>query len=139
MNSDQQKIKSLLTNLADGKSYDIKPATKAQIDIFTQRAIDNEVDTTVIEQLVNLYEVADFFYYETVIGFHHCYDPIIFEWWEDRELWLGQKDFYTLRWTSEKFCLGDAGNISFSDEYEFDTLIELIEGCIKDINASDNY
>ena len=139
MTSDQQKIKSLLTNLIDGGDYQIKPATNQQIDTFTKRAIDNGVDTKVIKQLVDLYEVADFFYYEIIIGFHHCDDLTIFEWWGDKELWLGQRDFNTLRWTNGKFCLGEASTISFSDEYQFDTLIELIEGCIKDINAANEY
>lgn len=139
MNSDQQKIKSLLGKLIAGQEYALKPATKEQIEIFTKRALDNGVDTKVIKQLIDLYEVADFFYYEIIIGFHHCDDLTIFEWWNDKELWLGQRDFNTLRWTDGKFCLGDASNISFSDEYKFDTLIELIEGCIKDINAANDY
>ena len=136
MNSDQQKIKSLLTNLVQGEDYKIKPATKQQIDIFFERASENGVDTKVIKQLVDLYEVADFFYYEIIIGFHHCEDLTIFEWWNNKELWLGQRDFNTLRWTNSKFCLGDASTISFSEEYQFDTLIELIEGCIKEIDGS---
>ncbi len=136
MNSDQQKIKSLLTKLVSGQDFEIKPATKEQIEIFTQRAVDNCVDSDVIQQLVDLYEVADFFYYEIIIGFHHCDDLTIFEWWEDKELWLGLRDFYIIRWTKNKFCLGDSSTISFSTDYEFDTLIELIEGCIKEINEA---
>ena len=139
MKSDQEKIKSLFTNLVDSKHYEIKPATKEQIDIFTQRAIENAIDTKVIRQLVDLYEVADFFYYEIIIGFHHCDDPAIFEWWNDKELWLGQRDFYTLRWAKGKFCLGDASSISISDDYKFDTLIELIERCVKEIEEANNY
>lgn len=139
MNSDKQKIKSLLTKLIEGQDLEIKPATKEQIDIFTQRAINNRVDLKVINQLINLYEIADFFRYELIIGFHHCDDLAIFEWWDDKELWLGQRDFYTLRWANDKFCLGDAGSISFSNDYEFDTLIELIEGCIKDIEKANDF
>lgn len=139
MNSDQQKIKSLFTNLGERQRYELKPSTKEQIEVFIQRAIENGVDTKVIQQLVDLYEVADFFYYEIIIGFHHCDDPVIFEWWTDKELWLGQRDFYTLRWTNGRFCLGDASNISFSGDYKFDTLIELIERCVKDIPEANNY
>lgn len=136
MNSEQLKIQSLFKHLVGSKDDKIKPATKEQIDIFTQRAIDNGVDRKVINQLVDLYEVADFFNDEIIIGFHHCSDLAIFEWWNDKELWLGQRDFNTLRWANGKFCLGDASNISFSSDYEFDTLIELIEGCIKEIELS---
>ena len=138
MNSDQLKIKSLFTNLVDGTDCQIKPATKQQIDIFIQRATDKKVDLKVIKQLVDLYEVADFFYYEIIIGFHHCDDLTIFEWWDDKELWLGQRDFNTLRWKDGKFCLGDESNISFSSDCEFDTLIGLIEGCIRDIDKANN-
>jgi len=139
MNSEQQKIKSLLTKLVDGQDYDIKPAAKEQIEIFIQRAVDNGVDSKIIKQLVDLYEVADFFHYEIIIGFHRCDDLTIFELWDDKELWLGLRDFYIIRWTKSKFCLGDASTISFSADYEFDTLIELIEGCIKEINEADYF
>ena len=139
MSPDQQKINSLLTNLVEGQDYEIKPATKKQVEIFIQRAVDYGVDSEIIKQLVDLYEVADFFYYEIVIGFHRCDDLTIFEWWNDKELWLGLRDFYVIRWTNNKFCLGDASTISFSSDYEFDTLIELIDGCIKEINEADNF
>lgn len=138
MNEDQSKIKSLLSKLVNGKShYPIKSATTEQIDLFTNRAIENKIEPTVIKQLVDLYLVANSFYYEIIIAFHSCDDLVIFEWWNDKELWIGQRDFNTLRWSGGKFCLGDAGNTSFSDKYKFDTLIELIEGCIKDINEAD--
>ena len=139
MNADQQKIKSLLTNSIAASGYVLKPSTKEQIDIFTKRANDNGVDTNIIRQLVDLYEVTDFFYSEIIMGFHHCDDPAIFEWWDDKELWLGQRDFNTLRWKDGKFCLGDESNVSFSEEHKFDTLIELIEACIKEINAANDY
>jgi hypothetical protein len=139
MTPDQEKIKSLLTNSLAARDYVIEPATKEQISIFTNRAVDNGVDAIVIKQLVDLYKVADYFYSEIIIGFYHCDDPTIFNWWDDKELWLGQRDFNTLRWFEGKFCLGDASTISFSDEYKFDTLIELIEGCIKDIDAANEY
>lgn len=137
MNENQLKLKSILTNLVDGNNYyEIKPATKVQIELFTNRATENKVDPNVIKQLSDLYSVADSFDYEIIISFHSCDDLIIFEWWNDQELWLGQKDFNIIRWADGKFCLGDASNIAFSNEYQFDTLIELIEGCIKDIDEA---
>ena len=137
MNDYQLKIKSLLTNLIDGNSYyPIKPATQKQVDLFTNRATQNKIEHNVIKQLVDFYSVANLFNYEIIIGFHSCDDSTIFEWWEYKELWLGQRDFNTLRWADGKFCLGDASNISFSDEYKFDSLIELLEGCIKDIDEA---
>ncbi len=140
MNEDQIKLKSLLTSLVDGDDYyAIEPATKEQIDLFTDRAIENGIEPLVIQQLVNLYSVANSFNYEIVLSFHSCDDMIIFEWWDNKELWLGQRDFYSIRYVNGKFCLGDASNVSFSDEDQYDTLIGLIEGCINLINKADYF
>ncbi|MCX2680107.1 hypothetical protein OOZ15_09170 [Galbibacter sp. EGI 63066] len=139
MNSNQERIKNLLTNLVNGNDdYAFKPATRQQINTFVQRAEDYGVEDTTIKQLVDLYTVADDFSYEIIMAFHPSDDLVIFEWWETKELWLGQRDFYSLRWANGKFCLGDAANVSFSEDYECDTLIELIEVCIKDIDEA-NY
>jgi hypothetical protein len=138
MNKNQNKIFSLLHSLADD-DYVIRPAKQKQLDIFNQNASERCVDQCVIDQLNDLYIVANEFYYEIIIQFHSCDDILIFEWWDYQELWLGQRDFYTLRWSNGKFCLDDASNISFSDEYEFETLIQLIEGCIKYIDEVDYF
>lgn len=69
-----------------------------------------------------------------LMGFslHRCDDEILFEWWEDdRELWLGQRDCDVLRWADGKFCLSDASNISYGEEYEFPTLVDLLEAAFK--------
>ena len=149
MTSDQQKIKSLLTTLLGGQvrltssiydeTYEILPATEEEINVFRKKANALQVPQIVIDQLTDLYKIANHFYFITVLGFHHCTDEAIFEWWNDKELWLSQRDFYTVRWTYNKFCLGEAGNVSFSKEHEFDTLIELIEGSIKEIRAAGDY
>lgn len=139
MNECQLKIKSLLTALVGNDSYyPIKPANQEQIDLFVNRAIANKVSLNAIEQLIDLYSVANAFEYEIIIGFHSCDDLYIFEWCDNNELWLGQRDFNILRWADGKFCLGDASNTSFSEDYRFDTLIELIECCIKEIKEA-NY
>ncbi|WP_299008700.1 hypothetical protein [uncultured Tenacibaculum sp.] len=83
---------------------------------------------------MNLYIAANNFKYEVILGFHSCTDDIIFEWWEDSELWLGQNDCNTLRWVNGKFCLGDASNISYTKNYEYPSLLALIKGCIDEIN-----
>ena len=135
--ANQEKIKSLLGSLVNGEDYKLQPATDEQMKAFVKTAAEKCVPQNVIVQLTELYEVANDYTYEIVLAFHNCADEIIFEWWdEDRELWLGQRDFHTLRWANEKFCLGDAGNISFGKEYEADTLIQLIEICLKDIEEA---
>lgn len=115
----------------------IVPATNEQIETFREKCQEFGVDSIVVEQLVDFYSIANNFMYEVVFGFHSCTDELIFEWWEDGELWLGQRDFNTLRWADGKFCLGDAGSISYSQENEYDSLVDLIKGCIKEINELD--
>ncbi len=86
MNSNQEKIIALLTNLPDSGSYKIEPATKQQIDVFKQRALNNGLDSSAIEQLIGLYEVANAYSYEMIISFHSCDDLILFEWLSNKEL-----------------------------------------------------
>lgn len=52
-----------------------------------------------------------------------CDDRIIFERWEQRELWLGQRGDTTLRWSlaRDAFCIGDASNVSVSPDHEHRT------------------
>jgi hypothetical protein len=135
----QEKILNLLSRFSDGEYYKIQPATKEQILHFKIKAIERQVDQEVIDQLVELYEIADNFHCEIVLGFHSCADDILFEWWGEKELWLGQRDFNTLRWVSGKFCLGDAGSISYSEDYEYDTLVGLIECCVREIENANDY
>ena len=140
MNTNQEIIKKLLNNLEDADDYKLQPATKEQIETFVKIATAKQVPQNVIAQLVELYEVADGYDYEIVMAFHSCTDVIIFEWWDDyKALWLGQRDFLTLRWLDGKFCLGDASNTSFGEEYEAETLIQLIEICIRDIEEADYF
>ena len=71
--------------------------------------------------------------YEVILGFYSCTDYAIFEWCEDEKLWLGQRGFNTLRWVDGKCCLSYAGSIRYSEKNEYDTLIDLIKGCISEI------
>jgi len=138
MNS--KKIKELLSNLENADDYKLQPATSEQIETFIKNATEKQVPKNVIAQLVELYEVADGYCYEITMAFHSCTDEIIFEFWDDdRTLWLGQRDYNALRWADGKFCLGDASNTSFGEEYEAETLIQLIEICIKYIEEADYF
>jgi len=130
LNSNQLRILNLLESINYKDYYKPESATHDQIELFKKRALKKQVEQTVIDQLVDLYEVANNY---DILGLYGCDDLIIFEWWNYQELWIGQRDFYTLRWANGKFCLGDAGDISFSEEYEFYTLIELIKACIKEM------
>jgi hypothetical protein len=115
----------------------MQPATPKQIKTFEANAIKYNVPQQVIDELKQLYKVANEFEYDIVIGFFSCDDEIIFEWWNDKELWLGQMDLYVIRWANNKFCLGDASNVSFSEEYEFETIADLLNGCVKEIESNE--
>lgn len=130
----QKEIEKLLRSLPKEYTSEIVPATKDQIEVFRKKSIKLGLDHNTIDQLIDLYTIANNFIYEVILGFHSCIDDTIFEWWDDGELWLGQRDFNTIRWANGKFCLGDAGCISYSEENEHDSLIDLIKGCIKEIN-----
>lgn len=139
MNKNQEQILNLLSKLSDGQYYKIEPAKPDKIEVFKKRATERGVDKQVIDELIDFYEVADNFYYEIVVGFHSCTDEIIFEWWNEKELWLGQRDFNTLRWANGKFCLGDASSISYSDDYEAKSIVGLLECCMREIENANNY
>lgn len=134
----KQNTWTFLNDLPKDFTYGVKPATDEQIEIFKKKSIQLGVNENVIKELISLYRVANPLDFEIIMSFHPCEDEIIFEWWEDGVLWLGQRDFNTLRWVDGKFCLGDAGNYSYSKENEYDTLVNLVQGCIKEIRELDD-
>ena len=87
---------------------------------------------------------VDFSSFEDTIDFRKdlsdlykiCDDEIIFEWWQDsKELWLGNLDMDTFRYSAERkrYGIGDASHFSYGDEYEFDTLEGMIEAYLRGI------
>ncbi|KKX46437.1 hypothetical protein L950_0231970 [Sphingobacterium sp. IITKGP-BTPF85] len=130
MTQNQLQILKLLEELPDSSDFELVPATSLQITVFKERAFTKKVPENVISQLIELYEVSDGYVNHMVIGFFNCDDETVFEWWDDyQELWIGQRDFNTLRWADGKFCLGDASSISYDESYESPTLVGLIEIC----------
>jgi len=125
VNENQKRIKELLINYRISKCRNEKlppPAEISTIDEFVKRAEEHGVPADVIKHLVEIYQVSH--------GglFHECDDMILFEWWEDDgSLWLASCDCDIIRWIDGKFCLGDASDYSYGDEYEFDNLLDLIE------------
>ena len=137
MNNNQNEIRDLLKSIEDEYSDDLIPASIENIELFKIKAKANGVNTSVIEQLVDLYTVADNYMAQMILGFHSCNDAVLYEWWAEKELWLGQLDFNTIRWANDKFCLGDASTISYSKNNEYDTLVDLIKGCVEEIKELD--
>lgn len=134
----KKKIRSILDSLVgdDYEQYPIVPASEMQINIFRRKAESNGLDKTVTEELISFYETADSFNYEIVLGFHPCDHELIFEWWDDKILWLGSRDFYVIRWVGGKYCLGDSSQISFSKEFEFSSFVEFLDACVWEIRVN---
>lgn len=111
----------------------IVPADENLLADFTRRAAERGVPDSVVEELVEFYRISNGTPCFDGFSLHRCDDEILFEWWEsDRELWLGQRDCDVLRWADGKFCLGDASNISYGEEYEFPTFVDLLKAAYKD-------
>lgn len=111
----------------------IIPADENLLADFCRRAAESGVPDSVVGELVEFYRISNGTPCFDGFSLHRCDDEILFEWWEDvRELWLGQRDCDVLRWADGKFCLGDASNVSYGEEYEFPILVGLLEAAYKD-------
>src|SRR5262249_18508301 len=110
-------VVALLKPLFEDYKVAMKPASKNSLALFQARAKERKVPGDVVKQLADFYSTVDGVPCLNSLDIHRCDDLILFEWWNQQELWLGQRDFYTLRWSSSKkrFCIGDAGNVSFSE------------------------
>jgi len=126
----------LLKPLFDDYDKKFEPASEKQVFDFSEKCKQRNVPVLVCEQLIEFYSVTKGGFCLDGFSFHRIDDEILFEWWKDNELWLGGCNDDVLRWTNNKFCLGDASNVSFSDEYEFDTLTELLEFAIENWGIS---
>ena len=126
---DQERIRELLAPLFADHGKEMLPADAGGLGTFKGRAAERGVPLKVIRQLEEFYNVTNGIPCLDSFDLHACDDMILFEFWDDMELWIGQRDMYMIRWSAEKdrFCLGDASDISFGDEYEFDSLIGLLE------------
>lgn len=91
-----------------------------------------ETVVSVYEQLVEFYSVTKGGFCLDGFSFHRIDDEILFEWWQDNELWLGGCNDDVLHWCEDGFCLGDASNIAYSDDCKFQTLIELLQKGFKE-------
>ncbi len=142
MNPAQQTIKALLEAIVakQPEYYSIRPASTLALATFELRASNQGVPPEVLQQLLDLYQVANAFSYEDCLGFFSCEDELIFEWWPRKELWLSLSHCDVIRWSAGKFCVGDASNVSYSSTDEYETLIDLLIGCskyIKEMEAAE--
>ena len=118
-------------------SYQVRmvPADDSLLTEFRHTARHKNVPENVINELVEFYKVTNGIPCLD-IDFFSCDNDMLYELWDNGEIWLGQKDSDLLRWTNNKYCLGSAGWISYSKEYEFDSLIDLLEHSLKEWNIA---
>jgi hypothetical protein len=121
-------VVALLKPLFDHYNVVMKPASESSLDLFRARAAERNIPNEVVTQLADFYSVVDGVPCLNSLDIHRCADSILFEWWDRQELWLGQRDFYTLRWAGAKdrFCIGDAGEVSFSASHEYRSFVEAL-------------
>jgi len=110
----------------DMYEYTAEPATEEQLNAFLKNCRSRNIPDNITEELLAYYrQNNNFFKYFT------CDDPIIFEWFDTGNdcLWLGQRDLWTFRClvSKHKYAIGGAGDDSFGDDYEFDTIVEMLE------------
>src|SRR5688572_27504346 len=111
---------ALLKPLFDEYQEKMKPASEHALNLFKKRAAERKITQKVVTQLVDFYSLVNGVPCLNSLDIHRAGDKILFDWWDQGELWLGQRDFYTLRWSraKDRFCIGDAGNVSFSPSDE---------------------
>lgn len=131
---------ALLKPLFDAYKVAMKSASQSSLNLFRSRATERKVPIEVVNQLANFYSNVDGVPCLDSLDIHRCDDLILFEWWDQQELWLGQRDFYTLRWSSskERFCIGDAGNVSFSESDEYRSFAEALRHMVKSYDSPES-
>lgn len=129
------ELPGLVDRVQDGEPA--TPASDERISVFRARATERAVPADVTAQLAALYAVADELTDDDHLGLHPCDDLVIFEWWPDRELWLGQRHFHTLRWTPDAgFALGDASTVAHDPTWTSDTLAGLLRRVLDERSAT---
>ena len=109
-------------------AVEIKPASKNELSIFKKNCKIYHVHKDVVRKLLEYYKMHKKFF-----SYFSCDEEDIFEFYDDEKwLRLGHKDFWVFRYVEEskKFTIGDASNLSFGEEYEFDSIMEMLESFI---------
>ena len=119
------RIQELFDRYNDGcYEYTCEPATEKQLQLFLENCKAHNVPARIADELAEYYRLNNNFFEYFV-----CDDPTIFEWYEQGCLWLGQRDLWAFRClvAKQKYAIGDAGDDSFGEDYEFDTIEEMLE------------
>jgi hypothetical protein len=123
--NEKQSIRKIIQPLFDDYQETITPATEDQIEKFKSEAQRRGVPDKAIEELVLFYRVSNGIPCLNALDIHSIDDIILYENWDLKEIWFGQKEEYVIRWTNGKFHIGDIGDISLFG-YSFDSVVELL-------------
>lgn len=126
----------LLRSLRDATEYPCTPATPEQLATFRASAATHRVAQSTVRQLTDLYSVANAYHYSTGMQFVSCDDVYLFEWSTeaDPQLILGVCGSDIYRYVDGRFTIGDAGNRSFGESFEFATLVDLVARIVSEAN-----
>ena len=130
--TEQEQIKTLLESFFFLFRESFTPASEELIAEFQSQASKRSIPDSVVEQLVDFYKFTNGVPNLDGFTFHRCDDKNLFAWWSEKEeFFLGYRDSDVLRWKNNRFCLGNASRISYSADYEFSTLSDLLAKCFE--------
>lgn len=107
-----------------GRTFEIIPANNEEIASFRKNCESHNVPAKIENELTAYYRQNNNFF-----NYFSCDDLSIFEWWDERkELWLGCVDMDVFRYCSGigKYTIGDVGDVSYGDKYEFDSIEDML-------------
>ena len=118
------RIQALFDKYRDNYKLSCKPATEKELQEFRKNCIAYGIPTEIMNQLVEYYKLNNNFF-----GYFECDNILIFEWCDQGCLWLGQSDMWTFRCLlkKHKYAIGDASEDSFGEDYEFNTIEEMLQ------------
>lgn len=119
-NMETNRIQVLFDKYRDNYRLSCKPATENQLHGFWKNCMDYGVPAEIMDDLVAYFKLNNSFF-----GYFEC----DFEWYEQGCLWLGQRDLWTFRCLlkKHKYAIGDASEDSFGEDYEFDTIEQMLQ------------
>jgi len=132
MSQYKEKILKIIKPIFDFSDKEIIPATEEQIAEFKKNAIKKGVPEKTILELESFYQITNGIPCIDSLSIHKVNDIIIFEFWDDNELWIGQRDLNIIRWKNDKYHLGSAANLNYGNEYISDSLVGILEIGIND-------
>jgi hypothetical protein len=118
-------VEELFNKYQQDYAVKIMPATTEQIVTFIKNCKKYNVPEKIVEELTNYFKMNNNFF-----NYFLCDDERIFEWYQEQNcIWLGQRDLWTFRCLVDKhrYAIGDAMNESFGDNYEFDSVYEMLD------------